>query len=118
MNHAQRDELTIGLRLGFWGLTLFVAFMVYCLLLAIFEPTAGPWYWILMISGGLAVILAPMVAVLGAYRLSRALGYKMAERIAYCALMLLPFANFVLLWTLRDRGLQQRDELRLLDWVQ
>ena len=111
MTNSPRAELTTGIWLGFWGLTLFVASFVFNLALAIYDPPAGVGRRIMGTSCMLLFIVMLVVSVLGAYRLSRALGHGVAMRIAYCALMLLPIGNFIFLWTLRERGLQRKAEL-------
>jgi sorbitol-specific phosphotransferase system component IIBC len=111
-NPDEFAELTTSIRLAFWALTLFVAYFVTCIVWMALDPLGG-WAARLMaiLLGGIFVLML-VISILAAYRLSRALGYKIAVRIVYCVLMLLPIGNFILLWNLRDRGTQLKPELR------
>jgi len=111
-------ELGISIRLGFWGLTLIVASFALNIVWMALDPLRG---WAGTLVAALFVLIFALmlvVSILAAYRLSRANGDNLPVRIVYCALMLLPIGNFILLWGLKDRGNEKRHELHLKELIQ
>jgi hypothetical protein len=110
MSTSPRSELRISIRLGFWGLALCAAWFALNLLMLGLDGAgvgmARPVAALILLS----LVLTLTVCVVAAYRLARALGHPVVVRAIYGVLMLLPFANFMLLWNLRDRGLQRAAE--------